>query len=324
MMNCVKCGTPLIPGAKFCSNCGTQVENPHKLIPCPTCMSGITDEAIFCPWCGKMYEKVEEVKKKANIPETIPNLVEIAGGTFFMGTGDFSHSVTLNPFKMGEAPITQDQYYYVMGTNPSKFLRGDYPVESVTWCDAIRYCNKLSKMFNLTPCYIIGSSSDFSQIENTSPVWKRLTFDLSATGFRLPTEAEWEYAARGGKNKDAFLYSGSDDINQVAWYGENSQITTHGVCEKKPNSLGLYDMCGNVAEWIYDEYSDYNKTPQVNPIGPGTMTGVHVKRGGSWLDDTEQCNVFFRSASPMGGKSSSLGFRVCCSIPLPDEDPRKK
>lgn len=271
-----------------------------------------------------MYEKVEEVKKKANIPETIPNLVEIAGGTFFMGTGDFSHSVTLNPFKMGEAPITQDQYYYVMGTNPSKFLRGDYPVESVTWCDAIRYCNKLSKMFNLTPCYIIGSSYDFSQIENTSPVWKRLTFDLSATGFRLPTEAEWEYAARGGKNKDAFLYSGSDDINQVAWYGENSQITTHGVCEKKPNSLGLYDMCGNVAEWIYDEYSDYNKTPQVNPIGPGTMTGVHVKRGGSWLDDTEQCNVFFRSASPMGGKSSSLGFRVCCSIPLPDEDPRKK
>lgn len=320
MQKCVKCAALLIPGAKFCSECGTQIEKPHALHPCPNCHSGITDDMAFCPWCGKMYEKVVEVKKNIKVAETIPDMVVVGGGRFFMGTGDFSHSVELTSFKMSAAPITQNQYYFVMGQSPSKFIGGDLPVEGVNWCAAIRYCNALSKMMNLTPCYTIGSSGDFSNIEDTSPVWKRLACDFSANGYRLPTEAEWEYAARGGKHKNDYLYSGSDDLNEVGWFGENSEIKTHGVCEKKPNALGLYDMCGNVSEWVYDEYAEYEKRPQVNPFGPGTMTGVHVKRGGSWLDDAEQCNVFFRSASPMGGKSSSLGFRVCCSLPPVEEE----
>lgn len=275
---------------------------------------------VFCPWCGKLHEHVQEAKKKdVDVPETIPNLIVVGGGKFFMGIGEFSHSVELSSFKMSVAPVTQNQYEFVMGTNPSKFLGGDLPVESVNFCAAIRYCNALSKMMNLVPCYTIGSSSDFSNVEDTSPIWKRLVCDFSANGYRLPTEAEWEYAARGGKKKSTSLYSGSDDINEVAWYGENSMIKTHDVCEKKPNALGLYDMCGNVAEWVFDDYAEYEKKPQLNPCGPCNMSGVHVKRGGSWLDDAEQCNVFFRSSSPQGGKSSNLGFRICSSLPPVEE-----
>ena len=320
MNNCGKCGTSIIPGAKFCGKCGAAVQNPLALKPCPNCFSGISDDMVFCPWCGKLYERVEKVEKKSvDVPETIPNMAIVGGGKFFMGTGEFSHSVELSSFKMSVAPITQNQYEFVMKTNPSKFLGGDLPVESVNFCAAVRYCNALSKLMNLTPCYTIGSSGDFSNVEDTSPVWKRLTCDFNANGFRLPTEAEWEYAARGGKKKETYLYSGSDKIDDVAWYGENSMIRTHEVCEKKPNALGLYDMCGNVAEWIYDEYAEFDKRPQINPSGPSLMSGVHVKRGGSWLDDAEQCNVFFRSSSPQGGKSSNLGFRICCSIPQTEE-----
>ena len=143
MQKCVKCSGLLIPGAKFCSECGTQIEKPHALHPCPNCHSGITDDMAFCPWCGKMYEKAVEVKKIVKVAETIPDMIVVGGGKFFMGTGDFSHSVELTSFKMSIAPITQNQYYFVMGKSPSKFVGGDLPVEGVNWCAAIRYCNAL-------------------------------------------------------------------------------------------------------------------------------------------------------------------------------------
>ena len=317
MANCLKCGFPITAGARFCSNCGTKVNNPQALIPCKKCMSGIAADSSFCPWCGEKNEAVQKTARTLSVSATTPNMVNVEGGAFFMGTGDLTHRVELSSFKISAAPVTQAQYKYIMGKSPSKFNGDDLPVEGVDWCDAVRYCNELSKRMNLIPCYSIGDTTDFSTTANASPLWKRIVCNFLATGFRLPTEAEWEYAARGGKKGNTFIYSGSDTIDEVAWYGENSFVRTHEVGEKKPNALGIYDMCGNVAEWIFDEYAEYIKKPQVNPSGPNAMSDLHVKRGGSWLDDPEQCSVFFRSGSPKNGKSSTLGFRVCSSIIQP-------
>jgi formylglycine-generating enzyme required for sulfatase activity len=136
---------------------------------------------------------------------------------------------------------------------------------------------------------------------------------LTGKTFRLPTEAEWEYAARGGNKTEGYKYAGSNNIDDVAWYSGNSDNTTHPVAMKQSNELGLYDMCGNVAEWCWDYYTaNLPAGAQTNPHGPSTGD-VHVKRGGSWLDDPQQCTVFYRSGSAPNGKSSSLGFRVCCS-----------
>jgi len=218
--------------------------------------------------------------KSAVTSSALPKMISVEGGEFLYGGASANCNVQLYGFSISETPVTQKQYLYVMNQNPSKLQGEDKPVEMVNWCEA-------------------------------SPVWKRISCNFNANGYRLPTEAEWEYAARGGKNCDPYKYSGSSDINKVAWYGENSDITTHIVGTKAPNSLGLYDMCGNVMEWCWDYFE--NELPQgsqLNPHGP-QIGNLHAKRGGSWLDDSMQCTIFFRSGSSPAGKSSSLGFRVC-------------
>ncbi len=230
-----------------------------------------------------------------------------------MGDNEFNRKISLLGFSLSETPITQRQFEYVMGRNPSKLSGEDNPVESVNWCEAIIFCNALSLMQNLVPCYTIGNMTNFTSIETNSPLWKRVNCNFVASGYRLPTEAEWEYAARGGPNQAPFQYAGSNNISQVAWYGENSGVSSHPVGTKESNILGLYDMCGNVAEWCWDYMGELSIQPQTNPHGPqiGTM---HVKRGGGWLDDSEQCTVYFRSGSAPTGKSSVLGFRVARSL----------
>lgn len=288
-MICSKCGAEIADSFKFCPNCGQSV-------PC-----------VKKPDAQKS-EDVMRVKSSSS-----PNMIKIAGGTFTMGTNEYNRKISLSPFLMSETLVTQSQYEFVMGKNPSKLKGDNRPVECVNWCDALIFCNCLSMSKKLTPCYSIGNVTDLTTFDSASPVWKRVVCNFTANGFRLPTEAEWEYAARGGRRQDGAQFSGGDNLDEFGWYGENSDVRTHDVSSKLPNALGLYDMCGNVSEWCWDYIGELPSQPQTNPHGP-QIGSMHVKRGGSWLDDLQQCTVFYRSGSAPTGKSSNLGFRVCMSF----------
>ncbi|MFA7056235.1 MAG: SUMF1/EgtB/PvdO family nonheme iron enzyme [Candidatus Cloacimonadales bacterium] len=251
------------------------------------------------------YEEVYSDFAEINIPGVSENFVYVPGGTFTMGrtTGSGAsnalptHKVTLSLFYIGKYEITQAEYQAVMGTNPSYFTGADKPVEGVSWYNAVEYCNARSTQEGLTQCY---NTSDWS-------------FNFSANGYRLPTEAEWEYAARGATNNPDYLYSGSNDINSVAWYESNSGSTTHNVGTKAPNSLGLYDMSGNVWEWCHDWYDNYSSGAQADPVGP-TSGSYRVYRGGSWGSSATGCRVINRSYYNPSNSYNNLGFRVVRSL----------
>jgi formylglycine-generating enzyme required for sulfatase activity len=213
------------------------------------------------------------------------------------------HSVRITrPFFLGVHQVTQGQYQSIMGDNPSRFEGSDeLPVESVSWFDAVQFCNKLSERENRSPCYrIYGTKVSV----------------LNGNGYRLPTEAEWEYACRSGSS---MLYPFGDDASEIgehilawsAWYGSNSQDTTHPVGQKRPNSWGLYDMLGNVWEWCQDAYDAayYTNSPPGDPPGPAAGSR-RVIRGGSWVNDARFCRPASRDRSTPEGRDNHLGFRV--------------
>jgi hypothetical protein len=192
------------------------------------------------------------------------------------------HGGKTGDFYIGKTEVTQAQWKAVMGNNPNKFKGDNLPVEQVSWYDAVEYCNKLSEMEGLSKCY--SGSGD-----NTSCNFK-------ANGYRLPTEAEWEYAAKGGNQSRGYTYSGSNNVDEVAWYTKTTNDKgTKPVATKKPNELGIYDMSGNVWEWCWDWYTEGQS---------------RVVRGGSWYDLGSYCEVANRYGSNPDGRHFGSGFRV--------------
>ena len=216
------------------------------------------------------------------------NMMCVEGGTFMMGAmeGDTqahanekpAHEVTLTyDYYIGQTEVTQALWKAVMGNNPSTMIGDDLPVNNVLWEEADAFVKRLSQMTGYT--------------------------------FHLPTEAEWEFAARGGKENKGYLYAGSDDVNEVAWYADNSGGTTHAVGTKKPNELGIYDMSGNVIEWCSDWLGPYSAEAQVNPIGPATGA-YHVYCGGCWYLPANVCRCTHRRQTTAGYGEAAVGFRV--------------
>lgn len=275
----------------------------------------------------------------------VPETVLVEGSTFQMGDeiGDLwdgcrpVHEVTLTyAYRIGKYPVTFDQFdNFCQATDrPPAYDhgwdRGDRPVIYVSWRDAIAYCNWLSEREGLKPAYnlegeLLDSGGD-------------ITTDISKVeGYRLPTEAEWEYAASGGHAAlpipPRFLYAGSNEIDEVAWYFDNSgdewvytgtaygmDYSRHGatqyegkstqpVGQKNPNELGLHDMSGNVWEWCHDWYGDYTDASRINPIGPPSGH-VRVMRGGSWIFGANDCRVACRFYRSPHDKIYRLGFRI--------------
>jgi sulfatase modifying factor 1 len=257
------------------------------------------------------------------------NLVNVEGGTFIMGrtvgTGYDdelpTHAVTLSSYYIGKYEVTQAEWFAVMGTNPSTFT-GDNskPVEMVSFYSVLKYCNLRSMMEGLTPAYEISNSTDpanWGAVPTANDAtWNAVICSMTANGYRLPTEAEWEFAARGRANNPDYLYSGSDTINLVSWYDVNSAATTHPVGQKTANAIGTYDMSGNVQEWVWDWYGMYSNSTVTNPTGPASnVDNRRVIRGGSWEQTATASRVVFRNwGTPEKGMdrvfNSRLGFRV--------------
>ncbi len=249
-----------------------------------------------------------------------PEMLFVEGGTFQMGSNDGDsdeqpvHSVTLSDFYIGKYEVMQAEYAAVMDTNPSYFDGDSLPVEQVSWYDAIEYCNALSVAEGLTPYYTIDITAE--DANNTSPeddVRWSVTCNTASKGYRLPTEAEWEYAARGGNESQVYIYSGSNTHGYVAWYDENSNNTTHTVGTKAANELGIHDMSGNVWEWCWDWNDTYSSAVATNPQGAETGED-RVVRGGSWYDSGNYCRSAYRSGGVASLGGSGLGFRVARSL----------
>jgi len=229
----------------------------------------------------------------------------VKGGTFQMGsifgqkTEEPVHSVTVTSFFIGKYEVTQENWQKIMGTNPSYFKGDKKPVEQITWYEAIEFCNKFSQKEGLTPAYTINGKDVFCNWEED--------------GYRLPSEAEWEFAAKGGKYSKSLEYSGSSDLDEVGWYNGNSNFKSKDVGTKKANELGIYDMSGNVWEWCWDLYDNYSSSPQTNPHG--VTRGTHrVHRGGSFCDIDIYCQISCRSNFYPDYSRFNLGFRLARSI----------
>ena len=246
--------------------------------------------------------------------------VVIPPGSFWMGSpasdreawGDEGpqHPVHLTePFLMKQTEVTQEEWEWLMGNNPSYFHGEPFlPVEMVSWYDAVAYCNVLSEVEGIEPAYSFFGVKGIPGEERFSI--EEVEWDEESEGYRLPTEAEWEYTCRAGTTAPRYGL-----LNQIAWFSENSNNRTHTVGQKSSNYFGLYDMIGNVWEWCWDWYGEYSRREQTNPKGPIAGT-CRVFRGGSWGDNARYCRAARRYRGDSGNRYDYVGFRPCRSLPL--------
>ena len=262
-----------------------------------------SEKIVFkCADCGEELANLTVKQKKAQHPEgncafeingATFEMINVKGGTFPMGATSEQqnsnddekpvHSVTLSDYYIAETEVTQALWQAVMGSNPSNFNGDNNPVEGVSYYDCITFINKLNTL-----------------LANQLPAGRK---------FRLPTEAEWEYAARGGNQSKGYQYSGSNTLSDVAWYADNSGRKTHPVKQKQPNELGIYDMSGNVYEWCSDWYGSYSLSAQTNPTGPSSGS-YRVLRGGSWTYIAQYCRVADRSYNTPDYRYDNYGLRL--------------
>ncbi|MBO4582145.1 MAG: SUMF1/EgtB/PvdO family nonheme iron enzyme [Bacteroidales bacterium] len=295
-MRCTTCDKEIENDSIYCRFCGVKVENimindvVEAWVSCSNCGHGNHYGSIFCAECGAKLH-YGEVHKKFTVGEVVLEMIKVEGGTFMMGAtpeqgGDVNsdekpvHEVTLESFYIGKYLVTQALWNEIMDFNPSHFSGEDLPVEQVNWYSCQQFVQKLS--------------------ERTGKV------------FRLPTEAEWEFAARGGVKSEGFKYSGSNNINEVAWHDEDwDRGSTHPVGTKAPNELGIYDMSGNVREWCQDWYANaYSAAAPLNMENNPAVKVNKVLRGGGWLSYAGNCRVSNRNYSNPQTGYSNIGFRV--------------
>ena len=269
--------------------------------------------------------------------EPLIEMIHIPSGSFSMGSPRGTansltierpvHHVTIRGFLIGKYEVTQGQYFEVIGKRPSNFTTNVYddgpngwmklPVEMVTWYETLVFCNRLSIKENLNPVYRMGSSVNPDDWGNPplaeTPAWDAIEMIAGANGYRLPTEAEWEYAARGGPGSPGnFRYAGHNTPGNVAWYYDNSEFRIHEVGRKAPSRFDLHDMSGNVMEWCWDWLGDYTGDSADNPTGPSS--GMYrVIRGGAWSVSVHYARVEYRHNNLPYYRGVNLGFRVARS-----------
>lgn len=244
---------------------------------------------------GAQIQKMKEggdntqAKRKSSpiLHKLIDNMVRVEGGSFIMGATEEQENpesdekpiskVTISSFAINKYEVTQEEWEYVMGENPSYFKGKDLPVDSVTWEECQTFISRLNS--------------------------------LTGMKFRFPSEAEWEFAARGGIKGLGYQYAGANDIKEVAWCTLNSSNCSHPVGLNKPNELGLYDMSGNVWEWCQDWFAEYSELSKTNPTGPSTGL-LRIVRGGSWLSSERSCRVSNRHYSAQSDKDNNIGLRL--------------
>jgi sulfatase modifying factor 1 len=244
-------------------------------------------------------------------------LVAIAGGGFWMGSpeheeGRFDnegprHRVHLSPYWLSSTEVTRAQWRAVLGSEPRGAGGGDAPVVGVSWCDAVRFANALSEREGLTPAYRFRGPCGHGGT---------VSWDRKADGYRLPTEAEWELAARAGTEA---IFAGSPSLEPVGWYLDNAGGGARAVASLQPNAYGLHDMSGNVWEWVWDWLGPYDGAAQRDPTGP-ERGDVRILRGGSWRYEARYARVADRNWGHAGYRSPAVGFRLARSLRPGDLD----
>ncbi len=242
-----------------------------------------------------------ELENKQQIKDFKIDMIDCPKGSFLMGHVDIPDNQprTENidiPFSLGKTEVTQELYQKVMGVNDSQF-KGNLqnPVEMISWINAIKFCNKLSELEGLEVCYTKNSDQEFD-----------LSCDLNKNGYRLPTEKEWEYAAKAGTQNRWAGTNERSDLKDFAWFDENATSTSHPVGQKEPNEWGFHDMSGNVKEWCWDKF---------DPTDADIAT-ARVTRGGSWYSDASAVKISNRSDALPDESNGGLGFRLARSRPL--------